>query len=151
MVIVSFLHSQPKSMTRPLFLTLWLVLTACSSVPVSPHPYKLAYAFNTLDLDHDGGISYEEWYHGVYLERMWFYGKCDYGLDRKIYLSDARTCGMSDDAFVYYDQNKNGFIEVDEFKNLQPKAFFAFADRNQDGTLSASEYSRVAITISPVP
>ena len=136
---------------RPLFLTLWLVLTACSSVPVSPHPYKLPYAFNTLDLNHDGGIDYEEWYHGVYLERMWFYAKCDYGLDGKIYLSDARTCGMRDDAFLYYDQNKNGFIEVDEFKNLQPKAFFDFADRNDDGALSESEYRGVSIAISPNP
>ena len=138
-------------MIRALFLTVWLFLTACASVPVSPHPYKLAYAFNTLDLDQDKKISYDEWYHGVYLERMWFYAKCDYGLDRKIYLSDARSCGMSDDAFIYYDRNKNGFIEVDEFRDLQPQAFFNFADRNEDGFLSEWEYDRVAITISPTP
>jgi hypothetical protein len=52
---------------------------------------------------------------------------------------------------VYYDQNKNGFIEVDEFKDLQPKAFFDFADRNDDGALSESEYRGVSIAISPNP
>jgi Ca2+-binding EF-hand superfamily protein len=58
---------------------------------------------------------------------------------------------MRDDAFVYYDQNKNGFIEVNEFKDLQPKAFFDFADRNDDGALSESEYRGVSIAISPNP
>ena len=130
---------------KRLFFILTLFLSGCNSAIVTTHPYKMPYYFNTLDIDKDGFLSFEEWYHGMYEERMWFYAKCDFGSDGRIYLSDAAACGMNEDAFSYYDRNKDAFISPEEFKTLQPKAYFDFVDSNKDGKISVSEYHRVSM------
>ncbi len=61
--------------------------------------------------------------------------------------SSPQGTGQSDDRMKTWiagrvarsDTNKNGKLEIDEYKNYNPKGDFAKADRNKDGTLDLDE------------
>lgn len=95
--------------------------------------YVTLRVYDRKDLDHDGTLSWKEFYHEP----------------------SPQLIGLAWELFKRFDRNQSGQLEPDEFgfridhAKLPPEKTFAFNDKNSDGVLTLEEYLALVPTTKP--